>query len=206
MITYKQLLEQIQHESMISLDEAVSSNDKGVLHELLVGKALNGGKHMSDEAKTKHDDIVSRISPDELKDHEKLAHGTAKALVKRFGQPESTHWSSKPGDIGRITNTHETQQENPSDIILRHKDGSHVGISLKVTQKKHGHVQVGNPGAKQTDAQLGTSAVSHYDNAKKELVDAHPELKGKSITDQKAIVKGNPEILSHAKSLTNHAI
>jgi phage terminase small subunit len=37
-------------------------------------------------------------------------------------------------------------------------------------------------------------------------VNAHPELHGKSIADQKTIVKANPAILAHAKALTNVAI
>lgn len=43
-------------------EAALSSNDKGVLHELLVGKELNKGKHMSPEAERTHNIIKSKTS------------------------------------------------------------------------------------------------------------------------------------------------
>ena len=189
------------------LTEAVSSNDKGVLHEILTGKELNGGKHMSPEAQRTHDDIKKRLSPEEYTNHVKLAKGTADHLRQKFGKDiASAHWSSKPGDIGRITGVHETQQENSSDIILRHKNGAHVGISLKITQKKNGKVPVGNPGAKQTDSQLGTNATQHYENAREALVKKHKELQGKSKVEMKQIIKDNPKIRASAEELSNKAI
>lgn len=189
------------------LFEAVSSNDKGVLHELLTGKELNGGKHMSDAAKDKHDEIKSKITPDEYKNHVGLAVGTADHIRKHFGPDiASAHWSSKPGDIGKITGTHESQQQNSADIILKHKGGAHVGISLKVTQKKNGKVPMGNPGAKQTDTHLGTDATKHYDDARVSMEKKHKELHGKSRVEQKAIIKANPEIRSDAEKHSNDAI
>lgn len=189
------------------LTEGISSNDKGVLHELLTGKALNHGKHMSPEAQKKHDEIKKNITPEEYKNHEQLAHGTAEHIRKKFGSDiHSAHWSSKPGDIGRITGTHETQQENSSDLILRHKNGAHIGLSLKVTQKKNGHIPVGNPGAKQTDSQLGLNSTHHYDEAHKKLVADHPVLAGKSKGEQKQMIKASPEMHATALKHSNEAI
>lgn len=191
----------------LSLLEAVSSNDKGVLHELLVGKELNGGKHMSPEAQRAHDDIKSRIGKDEYDNHVKLAKGTASHIRAKFGSDiASAHWSSKPGDIGRITGTEESQQQNSADIILRHPNGAHVGISLKVTQKKNGKVPIGNPGAKQTDNQLGTNATQHYEDARNALVKKHKELQGKSKKELKDIIKNDPKIREDATKMSNAAI
>lgn len=189
------------------LSEDASSNDKGVMHEILTGKELNGGKHMSPEAERSHDELKKKMSPEEYKNHVKLAKGTADHLRQKFGKDiASAHWSSKPGDIGRITGTHESQQENSADIILRHKNGAHVGISLKITKKKGGKVPVGNPGAKQTDNQLGTNATQHYENAREALVKKHKELQGKSKVEMKQIIKDNPHIRASAEKLSNEAI
>lgn len=189
------------------LTEAVSSNDKGVIHEILTGKELNGGKHMSPEAERTHDEIKKRMTPEEYADHVKLAKGTADHLRQKFGKDiASAHWSSKPGDIGRITGVEESQQENSADIILRHKNGAHVGISLKVTKKKGGKVPVGNPGAKQTDQQLGTDAVKHYDAAREEMVKKHKELAGKSKSEMKQMIKDDPKLRATAEKLSNAAI
>ena len=202
-------LDTVLEEETELLSEAISSNDKGVLHELLTGKALNHGQHMSPEAQKKHDEIKNNpsVTPEEYKNAEKMAQGTATAIRKKFGTGiASAHWSSKPGDIGHITGTHETQQENSSDIILRHENGAHVGISLKVTQKKNGHIPVGNPGAKQTDSQLGLKSTHHYDDAHKELVKAHPVLSGKSKAEQKQMIKKSPEMHATALKHSNAAI
>ena len=189
------------------LTEAVSSNDKGVLHELLTGYHLQHGKHMSPEAQKAHDDIKKRMTPEEYNNAYHMAAGTAKEVRKKFGDGiESVHWSSKPGDIKKITGTDESQQENSADIILRHKNGAHAGISLKVTQKKNGHVPVGNPGARQTENQLGTNSLHHYDAARAELEKKHPELQGKSKAEQKTIVKENPKIRATAEELSRKAI
>lgn len=103
--------------------------------------------------------------------------------------------------------------------MVRYKDKAgndkHVGYSLKVTQKKHGHVPVGNPGAKQTDEQMGISRSgsnathqNHYEDARTELEKRHPELKGKSRSEQKAIIKqpGNDKIRKSAEELGSKAI
>lgn len=187
--------------------EAMSSNDKGVMHEILTGYHLNRGKHMSPESEKAHNEIKKKTTKDEYDNANKLAKGTAEHIRKHFkGDVKSVHWSSKPGDIGRVTGVHETQQENPSDIIVRHKDGSHTGLSLKVTGKKHGKVPVGNPGARQTDSQLGVSTTHHYDNAREKLRSQFKELKNASNKDMKAAIKSSPKMREVADKHSNEAI
>lgn len=189
------------------LIEELSSNDKGVMHELLTGYHLNNNKHMSSEAKSKHDELKSKISKDEYDNASKMAKSTAQHISKHVkADVHSVHWSSKPGDIGKITGTHESQQENPSDIIVRHRDGSHTGFSLKVTKKKNGKVPVGNPGAKQTDKQLGVDTSSHYENARKKLQKNHPELQDKTNKEIKEKIKINPKMRENAEKHSNDAI
>lgn len=194
-------------ESKSKSEKKISSNDKGVLHELLTGFHLNGGKHMSKEAKQKHDEIKSKISGEEYKNASKLAHSTAKHIRNHFnGDVHSIHWSSKPGDIERITGVKESQQSNPSDIIIRHKDGTHTGVSLKVTKKKNGKVPVGNPGAQQTDKQLGVDTSHHYENARKRLKKQFPRLKGMSNKEMKEQIKAKPKMRQAAEKHSNQAI
>jgi hypothetical protein len=195
------------HINEMLLVEAISSNDKGVLHELLTGYHLGGRKHMSPEAKNAHDQIKKKISRDEYNHANKLAQRTATHIRGHFkNNVQSVHWSSKPGDIGRITGTHETQQQNPSDIIIRHNDGSHTGLSLKVTKKKNGKVPVGNPGAKQTDAQLGVSTSHHYEKARQKLRSQFKELKSSSNKEMKTAIKSNPEMRKAADEHSAKAI
>lgn len=191
-------------------ESALGSNAKGVLHEILVGKHLNGGKHMSPEAEANHDKLTAGLSSDEY-DHEnhraKVAADAIKAHAKSLGKTiHSVHWTSKPGDIKRVTGHDESQHDNPSDIMIKHKDGSHTGYSLKVTDKKHGHIPVGNPGHGETDRQLGIDTSHHYEHARSELTRIHPELHGKPKSEQKKIIKENPKMKATAHKLSTEAI
>jgi len=210
MISFKEYVELNEEvleivEDLEYLSEQISSNNKGVLHELLVGKHLNDGKHMSPEAKTAHDAIKSSVTKEEYDNANKLAKGTAEHLTKKFGKPDSVHWSSKPGDIGRITGKEESQQQNPADIIMKHGK-KFTGISLKVTQKKNGKVPVGNPGAKQTDKQLGLDSTKHYDAAREAFVKKNKSLAGKSNAELKTAIKADDKLKASATELSNKAI
>lgn len=192
---------------IVCIYEAISSNDKGVLHELLTGKFLNADRHMSTQAKTKHDHIKNKISQYSYNNFVRLAKGTAYGIHQRFGHDiQSAHWSSSSGDIEKITGNSETQQQNPADLIFKNKQGQHVGLSLKITHKKNGKVPIGNPGAGQTDVQLGTDAVKHYDFAKKTMDIKYPQLIGKSNTEKKIMIKSDPAILADAKKHATEAI
>jgi hypothetical protein len=222
-------------------ESRLSSNDKGVIHEHLVGRELNRlwshnsehGHHMSPAAKEQHDKIVEKIggvnSPEYHNAHN-LAVATAQAIHRHVSSQNDvdrehlktggqTHWTSKPGDIKRVSGHEESQQENPADIMVRYKDkagnNKHVGYSLKVAQKKHGHVSVSNPGAKQTDEQLGikrsgddATHEDHYENARKELENRHSELKGKTRSEQNTIIKHpkNEMIRKSAEEISVKAI
>ena len=81
-----------------------------------------------------------------------------------------------------------------------------MSISLKVTKKKNGHPPVSNPGAKQTDKQLGLNSTHHYDDAHKKLIADHPVLAGKSKAEQKQMIKASPEMHATALKHSNEAI
>ena len=134
-------------------EEGSKANSAGVLHELLTGYYLNGGKHME-----KHEDI-NGLSPEEAHNmlQQKMkpevyqeAHQRAKAAADDIrqrvgGKIKRIHWTSKPGDIKRSTGVESTQKEDPSDIMITTPDGQHHGISLK-TSKSTEHVPIANPG------------------------------------------------------------
>lgn len=190
--------------------ESVSPDTKGKIHELLVAKHLNGGKHISPEAHAHFKALTANIHPDEVKEfHNRAKHAAAgiKEHVASLGHEiHSVHHTSKAGDIGRLTGTHESQQQNSADIMVKTKSGHHLGYSLKVSDKKNQKVPIGNPGHGQTDKQLGVNTQHHYENARKELEKRHPELRGKSKSEQKKIVKANPKIHETAHELGTKAI
>lgn len=192
------------------LNESVSPDTKGKIHEILVAKHLNGGKHISPEAEAHYKKLTSGVDKDEVKDYHARAKHTAdniKQHVASLGHEiKSVHHTSKAGDIGRLTGTHESQQENSADIMIKTKSGHHIGYSLKVSDKKNQKVPIGNPGHGQTDSQLGVSTKHHYENARKALEKAHPELHGRPKSEQKKMIKANPKMRATAEKLGNSAI
>ncbi len=192
------------------LTEDSGSDTVGKIHELLVAKHLNRGKHISPEHEAQYHSLSSGFSDSERADHEARAKHTANELsnhLKSLGHKvKSVHITSKAGDIGRLTGQHESQQENPADIMVKTHTGEHIGYSLKVSHKKNQKVPIGNPGHGETDKQLGVSTAHHYEKARADLVKAHPELAGKTKKDQKTIIKANPHMHETASKLGNDAI
>lgn len=185
------------------LIEEVSSNTKGVMHELLVGYHLKGGKHMdkhpdkNDESpKQVHDRLKSTMSKDEynsINNRAKAAAGHIHGEIKKHGHSvHDVHWTSKPGDLHRSTGIHATQQEDASDVVVHAKDKKgnikYHGVSLKVSDENKKHLPVSNPGIEST---LGGKAIldKHRENINK----AHPKLKTMSKADRKEYVKNLPE-------------
>jgi len=139
----------------------VSNNTRGVLHELLTGKALNGGKHMTSyhlvDEKTKkketpeeaHDRLKSQIHP---KDYERINTGAISAAKDIKSNIEKTNpghkiinvsHTSKPGDTEKVTGVKASQKEDSSDLYITSKKGNkvmHHGRSLKVSENSSKNV------------------------------------------------------------------
>lgn len=190
------------------ITEEVSSNSKGVMHELLVGYHLNNKQHMERHPdvnglspKEAHDSIKKQMTPDGYRQANEKARIAAEDIKKRIGGPiHHVHWTSKPGDLGRSTGIHASQKEDASDIVVTtrdktHKSGfRHHGISLKITDKNK-EVPVSNPGIESTHG--GKEII---DNHRKEIDKAHPKLaKLTSKSDRKEFVKNNPKVAADIK-------
>ena len=129
-LKYMQLIE-LNEEYLL---EAVGQNTSGVLHELLVGHNLNGGKHMDkhpdingDSPKEAHDKLKSSISKedyDKIHERAKLAANHIKTLIDN--KPiHKVQWTSKPGDLHKATGIEASQKQDASDIVVTTKDKSH---------------------------------------------------------------------------------
>jgi hypothetical protein len=187
-----------------------TSNDKGVLHELLVGKHLTG-KHMSlhkdkmgDSPKEAHDKIKAALhkkhgNHDEynrLDAKAKSAAADIKKHVEKHGHKiHDVHWTSKPGDIKKSTGIESSQKEDASDIMIhthneKTKKKKFVGASLKVTDGKNKHITASNPGMEATHG-------AHHivEKHRKSLLKAHPQLVGvKSPAKRKEMMNADPKM------------
>lgn len=214
MKSYSQFLSEAK-DAKEAADKA-SSNTKGVLHELLVGYHLGGGKHMErhknaegDSPKQAHDKLKASIHPDAYKRINNKAKSAAKDLhhhLLRSGHTiNHVHWTSKNGDIERSTGIKSTQKEDASDIMIKtHKAGvtKFHGVSLKVTDKASGSVPVSNPGMNATHGGE-TIYVKHQADLKKK----HPELaKLSNKAKRKEWMAKNPEHHASIKADNTEAL
>jgi hypothetical protein len=182
------------------------NDEKGKLHEILVGHHLNGGKHMP-----KH---VGKTGESAEETHARLKalaikHGGQKLYDKADARAKSAakdierqvtadghkikhvHWTSKAGDLHASTGIHASQKEDPSDIVVTtHKGGKvkHHGVSLKVSDKTS-NVPASSLGQAFSGRKTRNLGQSH----KSSITDRHPELKGKNAKARKDWAKENPQ-------------
>jgi hypothetical protein len=189
----------------------VSNNTKGVLHELLVGKHLNGGKHLekhkneNDETPEQaHERLKNQIHP---KDYDKINKNAESAANHIKSHLDSTHkghkisgvhWTSKPGDTEKVTGVKASQKEDSSDVYVTTKHPktgkeTHHGVSLKVSDKSSKNIPSSSLGMKSSGDQAHRLFKEHQTRIKK----SHPELEGKNDVARKEWAEKNPE--KHAK-------
>jgi hypothetical protein len=185
----------------------ITSNSKGVLHELLVGYHLRGKKHMEkhadkegDSPKKAHDKIKSQLHPDEYKklnDKAKSAADHIRKHIEKSGRKiHDVHWTSKPGDTYRSTGIKASQKEDASDIVVHSHKGNKTkyhGVSLKVTDDTNKHITASNPGLK---ANYSAEHIVHEHRIK--LHEKYPELANtKNKKERSALMKKNSEMKAH---------
>lgn len=191
-------------------EKSYTSNDKGVLHELLVGKHLLG-KHMTlhkdksgDSPKVAHDKIKDALHK-KHGNHDEYNRLNAKAksaaediknhVEKKGHKIHDVHWTSKPGDIKKSTGIEASQKEDASDIMIhahheKTKKKKFIGASLKVTDGKNKHITASNPGMEATHG-----AHDVVEKHRKELLKAHPKLVGvKSPEKRKEMMNSDPKM------------
>lgn len=190
-----------------SAQEKDRGNEKGVLHELLVGYHIGGRKHMKQHPNSVgetpqqvHDNIVKKLfkkhgtSDPDYKNIYHKAKDAAEHLRKHIGKDvKQVHWTSKDGDIGRVTGVHKDQKEDPSDIMIEHpvkdlvKDHRErfTGVSLKALLEKHGEAAVSSSTAKQIDVEPS----KHWPAAREEFYKKHPEFRGASRKEVSNAIK-----------------
>ena len=191
---------------------SVSNNTSGVLHELLVGRHLQGGKHMAAHTlvneKTKkretpqeaHDRLKSQIHP---KDYERInarAKSAADDIKKQVATShpghviDHVHHTSKPGDTEKETGVKATQKDDTSDLYITSKHTktgklAKHGVSLKVSDKSSKNIPSSSLGMESS----GKKARELYKQHQEDIKTKHPALK--SITnseDRKAWAEKNP--------------
>lgn len=211
------------------IKEKKEQNKEGVLHELLVQKHLIE-KHGAvsrdfNDGRENAQDAHKRIATDlygknyekhpEYKDASKKAEGAADVIKNSEGNrwkkgKTEVAWTSKHGDVEKLTGTPATQKGDSSDLYIHHShlsgDDKFGGYSLKKTDKKNEDPPVSNGGRSDVDKTLGISTDHHVDNAKNKMYKQFPELKGKSTAEIKQNIKSNPKLKAAESDVRNEML
>lgn len=204
----------LRFKSFIHLDEetqkSVSNNSKGVMHELLTGYHLNGGKHMThhedsngDSPEQAHNKLKANMHPDDYKKANDRAKSAAEDIKKKLPEGHTihqVHWTSKPGDTHRSTGVHATQKEDSSDLMIHTKKKSsdkptYHGVSLKVSDTSNKNIPSSSLGIESS----GSKAKEISEKHKNDILKAHPSLAGKNKDARKAELESNPKMKADIK-------
>ena len=174
--------------------ENTKANLTGTLHEVLVGRFLNG-KHMKSfsnssgvSPKKYHDKVKALLDKAYPNEYEKSYNRakTAAANIKAYLSSRgyvivSAFWTSKSGDIFKATQGkfNSSQKEDSSDLVLHcRKRGDDsgaikfVGISLKKTDTNNPDVNSSNMGIELSGPDAYANLLEH----RRKRLEKYPEL------------------------------
>jgi hypothetical protein len=192
---YQQMLEEATTKKVVKKvikktpEEAAGNNTNGVMHEVLTGYHLLGGKHMTKHSdienrspKQIHDELKTKMSAGEYKNSNMRAKSAAEDIRKRLGKKKivAVHFTSKPGDMKSSTGIEASQRQDASDIVIHHPGKKFTGVSLKVSDKSK-KVPISNPGIEDTTYGAGKHLEAHRKSLHKEF----PNLKAMGVKERK---------------------
>ena len=198
-----------------SKEGGASNNTKGVLHELLVGKHLNGGRHMEKhdlihpETKVRetptvaHNRLKDAIHPKDYKRIAARASSAAEHIKAHIAKTHPGHeiagvfHTSKAGDTKKVTGITATQKQDSSDVYISTKHPKtgqivHHGISLKVSDTGTKHLPSSSLGRESS----GKEAPALHDAHKETIIKKFPALSGKNKDQRKDMMKSDPHMAS----------
>jgi hypothetical protein len=197
----------------LSEEAGAKADSSGKLREILVGKHLNGGNHMTSyraEGKTPeqmHNTHAQKFYGDNFKNSKeyKLADNSAKKAAEHIkshlqkhglGSVNRTVWTSQKSDHHSETGVHD--ENNTADLIVStnkkkritesssdHKQSNKVAISVKIG---HSKVNYSNPGIKTYQEISGANLSDHVKKHKETVESNLPSGPGSSHDKYKALI------------------
>ena len=201
---------------------AIQANTRGVLHELLVGKHLNGNEHMEkhelvdpetkvrETPKQAHDRLRAGIHGSDYNRIKKGAISAAETIKSNIAKSHPGHvitgvfHTSKPGDTKKVTGISATQKQDSSDayITTKHpKTGEvvHHGQSLKISNTANKNIASSSLGSESS----GSTAKAKHSEHKKEIIAEFPHLANKGPKERRSILAKDPHMQKTVKSRNN---
>lgn len=179
MLSFHKFLNYLYEEFLFEeLKTGSKANSAGVAFETKTLRRLNGGEHPKlhpDEngmtPEEAHNHHSTNIEPEEHANVERgaeHAHRMIKQHLLKTGFVESdkekltTHWTSKPGQVAKVTK--QKEENNPADGVVTNSRGQHLGISFKYGE---------NPGLRSPGLKDLATLTGHKHN--QEDIDEHKD-------------------------------
>lgn len=176
------------------------------INEIKVGYFLNGSKWYSTEAQMAFEARSKQTKPEDLAD----AIGKAEVMSIEFlkwarangysGDVIGVWWTARPGELARASNTQADSKKNPTDILVKFRQGpanGFLGLSAKAT-KGNGEIGFKNPGIGTLDRALNINLTAFYKKIETEVI-AKYKLPG-SAALRKPYIRAHPEIKIHTEA------
>lgn len=179
---------------------------RGSFNEAMFAYHINGGKWIDQahkDAAYHHKDKLDKFDETEARRQNDRAYAQAQSFLehakeKGYENPHEVHITAKPGDIERKTGIKASQQENPSDVIVKFKkkpstaQHGYLGASLK--SSKVSKIGFHNGGAGTIGKSLGIDLESiqkkhNAEFAKKNKLSSVSAQAKKSVTGEKGTDK-----------------
>lgn len=187
---------------------AVYNRLRGGYNENRFAYHVNGGKYIDDDHKKETENFhatLEKFLPGETKIQDDRARAQAHAFAqhaasKGYSKVHSVHLTAKPGAIQKATGVEISQQENPSDVVVKFKNSPEgtkhksLGVSLKSSSKAK--IGFHNGGAGTIGKQLGLNIEGIIKEHHERFASQHnlPAI----AAARKDVIKGNKELYSKA--------
>jgi hypothetical protein len=140
------------------------------INEILVGYFLNNEKWYDNEAKSKYEQRVKQVSPENLE----RATGHARVMADEFMKYaksegyklpiKGVYWTARPNIMTKLVGVEVDQTKNTTDTLIKFSGGPSdgwLGLSAKSTKGK-GEIGFKNPGLGTVDKVLGIKIGETY--------------------------------------------
>jgi hypothetical protein len=204
-----------QHDILL---EASTADDMGKYHEIMYAHHSNGGKfadndERKDDAEKMKGELESRLGPEmskHISDKAKTSADAVKKMITDNGHKHhAAYWTSKPGDISRVTGVQTSQHENAGDVVHHISDhegkSRYLSISLKHLGKSSAHAPTSNPGRGQTDKALGVNTDHHISTADRHLDKEFPHYSHLTQKGKKEAAKSDDAYAARSNELKKKA-
>jgi hypothetical protein len=188
-----------------------SNTDIADINELLCGFHLNKGQWFSEEAKIHYEMKSAHICPEIINSISYRSKEMALAFSSwcssaGYENIKSIHWTSRPGDLAKVTFADVDYKKNPTDILVKFVSGpanGFIGLSAKSSKFKS-DICFKNPGIGTIDSSFNLMLSNKFRDYE-DVVIADMKLPV-SRNERKEVIRNDKMIADKINFHANHIL